>query len=528
MPIHRIAYAATQRFSPLVLDHASGDPFLGSFRDYPPTWDGLKAASEAKRYSAANRSVLVSAIRRQYEGIALGEAVSASIEKLALTDALTITTGHQLCLFLGPLYVPFKLLNTIRLAREAEERLKVPVIPVFWLASEDHDRAEVDHTWFGDRMLHWPGVAGGAVGRLPLDGIASVVEEACAALGAGIDADRVRGLLRECYRPDRTLVDATRRFAHALFGRYGLVVVDGDDRALKQLFAPIMREELLNHIAKRSVDYADERLSERYAPQAHARAINLFHLRPGHRSRIEEVDGGYQVLDGGPRFTADELLLDVELRPQDFSPNVLLRPLYQETILPNIAYIGGGGELAYWMQLKWLFQAVQLPMPLVLLRTSATLLTAKADRMRSGLGLSLEDLFAPVHELRTRLAHEGQGADAIISEEMAQVHRAMDEARRKAAAADVTLSASAEATRVRIQRALDGLQARIDRALRRKESTRLAQLDRVLNEILPGNGLQERRLSALPWIAALGNNVLDGWLVQLDPMDARFTVLSDD
>ncbi|MFN3875191.1 MAG: bacillithiol biosynthesis BshC, partial [Flavobacteriales bacterium] len=238
MLLHRIAYAATQRFSPLVLDHAVGDPFLEAFREHAPTWDGVKAAAAGRRFGLAERAALVSAVRQQYEGLGLGGPVARSIDKLSQPDALTITTGHQLCLFLGPLYVPFKLLNAIRLAREAEERLKVPVVPVFWMATEDHDRAEVDHAWFGDRLLKWPGAAGGPVGRMRLDGIEAVVEQACAALGQGAGADGLRDVLRDCYRPERTLAEATRRFAHALFGRFGLVVVDGDDRALKRLFVP--------------------------------------------------------------------------------------------------------------------------------------------------------------------------------------------------------------------------------------------------------------------------------------------------
>lgn len=527
MPIHRIAYAATKRFSTLVLDHVADDSFLSSFRDHAPTWDGLKAAAGSRQFNPAHRPVLVAAIKRQYAGIELGDAVSSSIEKLARPDALTITTGHQLCVFLGPLYVPFKLLNTIRLAREAEAKFGVPVVPVFWMASEDHDRAEIDHAWLGDRRLHWPGATGGAVGRMPLEGIDQVVNEACAALGQGTDSARLQALLRECYRADRTLAEATRRFAHALFGRFGLVILDGDDRFLKQLFAPIMREELLNGITQRAVQYADEQLAPRYAPQAHARAINLFHLRDGHRARIEADGDHYQVMHGGPRFTPQELLLDLEVRPQDYSPNVLLRPLYQESILPNIAYIGGGGELAYWMQLKWLFQAVRVPMPVVLLRTSAALLSAKSDRQREALSIGIEELFEPPHELRTRLARSLNGQAALLTDEAARLQDLMRSARTKASAVDGSLAASSEAASARMQRQLDGLQERIDRALRRKETVALDRLDKILSAVFPGDGLQERRLNFLPLLAERGEPLLDAWMEALDPLDPRFTVLVD-
>jgi bacillithiol biosynthesis cysteine-adding enzyme BshC len=361
-----------------------------------------------------------------------------------------------------------------------------------------------------------------------LENIGGVVEEACALLGPGLEADRLRALLRECYRPERTLAEATRRFAHALFGRYGLVIIDGDDPVLKRLFAPIMREELLNGIAKRAVDHADGRLAERYAPQAHARAINLFHLREGHRSRIDAEAGHYQVLNGGPRYTLEELLQDVEEHPQDYSPNVLLRPLYQETVLPNIAYIGGGGELAYWMQLRWLFQAVRVPMPVVLLRTSAALVSAKAGQLRAAIGLTHEDLFAPAAELRTRVARAAFKGSAALDAERAGLAALLGNARDKARAIDPTLQASAAATEARMMRLLDGLQARMDRALRRREAVSLDRLDRVLSELFPAGGLQERRLNMLPMLALRGPALLDQWLEALDPMDPRFTLLLDE
>ncbi|HRH39551.1 MAG TPA: bacillithiol biosynthesis BshC, partial [Flavobacteriales bacterium] len=342
--------------------------------------------------------------------------------------------------------------------------------------------------------------------------------------GDGPHAAEMKALVRACYTPDRTLAEATRRFVHALFGRFGLVIVDGDDREFKSLFVPVMREEVLNGIAQRSVVYADEQLRARYPAQAHARAINLFHLRPGHRSRIEFTNDAFQVLDGGPRFAANELLLDMELRPQDYSPNVLLRPVYQETILPNIAYIGGGGELAYWMQLKWLFQAVQIPMPVVLLRTSAAFISAEHDRLRQELRLSIEDLFQPAHELNNRVAHTASGVHTDVVEEQQQLDALFNTLRERASAIDPTLNASAGAALVRAQRLLTNLHGKMDRALRRKESVSIARLQHLLAALFPAGGLQERRANILPMLASEGSGLLDRLLSELDPLQKRFTV----
>lgn len=527
MELRTLSYAESGRFAPLVTDYLAGDPFLADFHLHSPDLKGLRSAAAERTFSAVHRSVLVAAIRRQYTGIDLGGPVGANIALLEQADTLTVTTGHQLCLFTGPLYVPFKLLNAVHLARTLSKDLGRAVVPVFWMATEDHDRAEIDHTWVNGERISWPGSAGGAVGRMPLSGIGSAIN-ALEAKAQGAFGNELAGVVRDAYRPENTLAEGTRRFVHALFGKYGLVIIDGDDKALKTLFVPVMREEILNGIVKRSVDFADERLKKRYAAQAHARSINLFHLRPGHRSRIEADGDHFQVLDGGPRFTAEELLLDLEVRPQDYSPNVLLRPVYQELVLPNIAAIGGGGEVAYWMQLRWLFQAVGVPMPVVMLRTSAAFLSAKSDRLRSELGLELIDLFRPAHDLRTQVARAGAEGDQALGKEMEQMETLFRSVREKVAAVDPTLGASAESGAKRTLRMLEGLVGKMDRARRRTEHVRIDRLQRILDELFPDGGLQERRDNILPMLAERGLGILDVLLERLDPLEARFTVLIGD
>lgn len=527
MQAHHISFADTGRFSKLAVDHAVGDGFLDGFRQFPPTLAGLHDAAAQRGFSQEHRAVLARVLRRQYEGLDALEAVSRNIDRLA-DDGLAVTTGHQLCLFMGPMYVPFKLLNAIRLAEQLSTETGRPVVPVFWMASEDHDRAEVDHAFLRGQQLDWPGEAGGAVGRMTVDGSEAAVEKAIAGLGAGPHGDELGRLLRDAYRPGRTKAEAMRRLVHGLFGRLGLVIIDGDDPELKRLFVPVMREEMLNGIVQRTVSYADERLKERYAPQAHARPINLFHLRRGHRSRIEHHEDGFRVLDGGPRFSMDELLLDLELRPQDYSPNVLMRPLYQESVLPNIAYIGGGGELAYWMQLRWLFQAVQVPMPAVLLRASAAFLPGKLEGRRAQLGLSIEDLFLPEHTIMNMVARTASGVDINLDQERASMEALISGIATRASAVDATLEASAGAMAARAHRLMDGMEERMARALRRQQAVALGRAHSILEALFPAGQLQERRESLLPLIAERGPEVLDELLQVLDPLDPRFTVLIED
>lgn len=524
MQSHRIPYAETARFTPLVLDHLAQAEGLRGLSVFAPDLSGLRKAAAERSFDAASRLTLCAAIASQYEGMELGDALQESMAALRQPDALTVTTGHQLCLFGGPLYVAFKILNVVRLARTLSADLKRPVVPVFWMASEDHDRPEIDHTWVNGSKVQWPGASAGAVGHLQLEGIEPVLQQALEAIGPGKHKAWLSELLQACYRPERSLAEATRDLVHGLFGRFGVVIVDGDDPSLKQLFVPMMQEELLNQVAERSVLYANEQIKEHYGVQAHAREINLFHLRPGYRSRIVEEAGDFRALDDGPTWTAEALLDELHAHPERFSPNVLMRPLYQETILPNIAYVGGGGELAYWLQLRWLFQALRVPMPVVLLRTSAAFISPKALKQWQALGLGTEALFAPLDTMKAKVAAHYAPYSTAVEEERAALHGFYAALAKRAGDADGSLRASVEARARAAEKGLDRIGSSLLRAAKRKEQERLLRMDAVHAELFPGGGLQERRDNILPMLAAQGPGLLDALLEGLDPLDPRFTL----
>lgn len=527
MQVERIAYADTGRFAAPVLDHLADDPFVRRFLELPADLQGLERAARERQFDAGSRAVLCAALEEQHAGSEVHAAVRESLRKLRDPRSLTITTGHQLCLFTGPLYVPYKILNTIRLARESESHLGRPVVPVFWMASEDHDAAEIDHAVINGRTIRWEGATGGAVGRMKLTGITAQVEEAVEALGIGAEVETVARLLREAYTEDRTLAEATRHFIHALFGHYGLVIVDGDDPALKRLFAPILTEELVNRVTQRTVAYANERIRERYTVQAHAREINIFHLRNGHRSRIVQDGDHYQALDDGPRWTLDELLARVEAHPEDFSPNVLLRPVYQEHILPNIAYIGGGGELSYWIQLHWLFQALRVPMPVVFLRTSAGTISEKHLRQWSELRLSTKDLFSDLVALKARVAKHGVGFRTELTAERAELERLYTAILAEVTKADGSLKGAVEARSRQALHGVERLEKAMVRAAKHDQAVWMRRMETIHEVLFPGGGLQERRDSILPRIAAEGLAVLDHWMDLLDPLDPTFVLVQE-
>ncbi len=523
MTRHPVPYRATNRFAPIVADYVEGVADLEEFRVFSPDRQGVEQAFNDRRFDAAQRALLVAVLEDQYSGVPIDPAVRRNLDLLARDGTFTVTTGHQLCLFTGPLYVPFKILNVIRLARELSTTAR-PVVPVFWMATEDHDRAEIDHAWLVGRKVQWHGDPAGAVGQLPLEGINAVLSEVDVLLGFGAHADELRAMLRSSYRAGHTLAQATRLFVHALFGRFGLVIIDGDDARLKRSFAPIMQEELLNQVTERTVRYANDKLSAHYEPQAYARAINLFHLSVGKRARIEAEGDKFRVLEGGPVLTAEQLLIELQLHPQRFSPNVLMRPVYQEVVLPNIAYVGGGGELAYWLQLRWLFQGMRVPMPAVLLRTSALFFPAKAAAKWRASGLLVEDLFAPKEALEKRIAVEHASFSVSLTDERVEHADLFDRLAKRASEADATLEASVRAKQAFSAKGLDMLERKLVHAAKRQQADRLRRMNDVLDQLF-AHGLQERRENFMPYYAGEGPAFFDRLLNVLDPLDARFNVL---
>ncbi len=527
--LYRLPYADTHRFAPLVLDHLAQDPFVRSLSDLPPTFEGLSEAARRRNFDPERRRTLIEVLRSQYEGLELSEAVRANLDALARDGTLTVTTGHQLCLFTGPLYVPLKILNTVKIAARLSEGMGRKVVPVFWMATEDHDRAEIDHAWINGGKVEWKGVAGDAVGRLRLQGIDPVIEAAAELLGPGEHALELVRSMQKCYRSEFTLAQATRLFVNELFGRFGIICLDADDAGLKRSFIPVMRSELLEGITAGTIAPATSAIADRYKVQANSREINLFHLSEGARARIERTkDGGFAIEGKERRSSRQELLEELDRHPDRFSPNVLLRPLYQETILPNVAYIGGGGELAYWLQLKPLFEHFEVPMPVLLLRSSVAILAKKEADRAADLGLSVGDLFRPAEQLEQQVAIRNAGFSTGMEQERSQLRSFYALLEERAASIDPTLVRSAGSAAHLAFKGIDHMEKRFIRAAKRKAADSIGRLHMVLDALFPNGGLQERRDNLMTFTSGRGTRLFDDLYDLLDPLDQQFTVLIDD
>lgn len=491
-----ISFKSTGYFSSIINDYLVQDEILKPFYSEYPTIENFKKIIEEKQQQSIDRLVLVDDLKVQYAEASINKApkVFHNIELLADRNTFTITTGHQLCLNTGPLYFIYKIVSVINLCKQLKAAYpKYNFVPIYWMATEDHDFAEVNHFNFKGKKIQWNTEQTGAVGRFNLSGLEGVFDEFSDLLGDyNENTTFLRQLFQKSYLQQDTLTNATRVLVHELFQSEGLVIVDGDRRALKKSMIPAFKEELTDTISSTLIEKTNAALGKHYKIQVNPREINLFYLDADLRARIISNENGFVVNETDLHFSKDEMLQLLESEPEKFSPNVVLRPLYQETILPNLAYIGGGGELAYWFQLKSVFEHFNVPFPGLLLRNSAAVLDNHQTKLFQQLEIDLEQLFMPEVDLIKILVKEGSSIDFELSEERAEITASYEKLKAKAAEINVTLVPHFEA---RLAKHLNDLEAsgkKLLRAEKRNNKELLSKITELKTSLFPKGGLQER------------------------------------
>src|SRR5690606_24458000 len=349
-----IPFRETHYFSDLICDYLDENSKVKPFYHRFPKIENFKAQIEEKQtnYSQAHRKVLCTALEKQYKNCPTSERTQQNIKALRESTTFTITTGHQINIFTGPLYFLYKIIATINLCKTLKSTYPgYNFVPVYWMATEDHDFDEINFFNFKGKKLAWNTHASGAVGRLDTQGLEDVFEVFSKELDHSKNSDAIRNLFQNAYLQHDTLATATRALVNELFGKYGLVILDADTIELKKTFIPFVKNDILNNTAFHTVSETNTGL-ENYKLQVNPREINLFYLTNNKRERIEASNNRYSVVNTNLTFTKNEIENEIEQHPERFSPNVILRPLYQEVILPNLCYIGGGGEIAYWLDRK--------------------------------------------------------------------------------------------------------------------------------------------------------------------------------
>lgn len=517
--VHRIPFADLDAFPDLFVDVANRDP--KALSHYAGDWgdsDTRRTIAETVSHQPANRNVLADTLIEQNRHWSpedtLPPAVAANIEALRDPESVAIVTGQQAGFFGGPLYTIYKTITTLQLAEEVAEETGRPVVPVFWIAGEDHDFEEIAHASILHRnevvRLDYPESAlpngnrdnAGAVGRIKLSGeINALLDTLDEHLPDSDFKPRVMNPLREAYREGRTIGDAFARLIRSLFSETGLVLIKPDDARLKRLATPLFRRDLTDsQTAVDSVLSAGEQLEEDgYHAQVHAAPTNLFLLDEHGRLPIDREDGGFRLRGTDRTFTEPELLGRLDASPEDFSPNVVLRPLMQDTLLPTLAYIAGPGETSYFAQYKSVYEWAEIQMPLIHPRASVSLVESKVQSVLDAFDLSIADLTGDVEQLfQTLVVGEMEvDVDAVFGEALAQIHGAINTLKPHVEEVDRTLVKSAEAARAAVAKEMNDLKQRVVRAEKRQQDELRAKLDKACVNLVPGGSLQERRINVL-------------------------------
>ncbi len=530
MSVNRIEYKNTGYFSKMMVDYLAEDSNLASFYNRFPKLENFKKQIEEKQqsFSQQSRNVLAAQLKNQYNDFKISEATQNNIEKLNELNTFTVTTGHQLNIFTGPLYFLYKIFSTINLAEQLNSKYpENHFVPIYWMATEDHDFEEINYFNFQGKKVRWNKESSGAVGELSTKGLEEVLEVYSKQLGESDNAKKLIALFKESYLEHNNLTDATRYLGNALFSEYGLVIVDGNDTVLKKAFTPYAEKELFGNLSHKKVSETTKKLTALdYSEQVHPREINLFYLKENVRERIIERDGKFFVNETDISFSSEEIKSELKNHPERFSPNALLRPLYQEITLPNLCYIGGGGELAYWFQLKDYFEEVEVVFPILLLRNSALLVPQNLSEKLMKLDLSIADLFQNQNDLVEQHTKKLSEIDIDFTPQRELLKEQFTDMYSLAEKTDASFIGAVAAQEKKQLNGLDHLEKRLLKAQKRKLSDQLDRLTNIQDQLFPSYSLQERTVNFSEFYLEYGDKLYEELKSNLDPLNIQFAVIT--
>jgi bacillithiol biosynthesis cysteine-adding enzyme BshC len=524
----RISFKDSKQFSKLFIDYVNGTEQLKPFYSYSPKIESFKQIIADKSNEGLNREVLASVLKEQYASLTDTSLQLKNIELLLDKKTYTVCTGHQLCLFTGPMYFIYKILSTINLAEEFKKNYPdYNFVPVYWMASEDHDFAEIQSIHLFGKTVSWNNEhAKGAVGRLESFSMDTVIDELKLILGDSSNANELLELFQEAYLKHHDLAGATRFMVHQLFKEYGLLILDPDAKELKREFTLFIKDDVLNNTNHAIVQQSIDELSKLgFSAQVNPREINCFYIKDGIRERIENDGNVFSVLNTDITFTKEAIVTEIELHPNRFSPNVVLRPLYQQCILPNVAYIGGPGELAYWLEYKAMFNHHNIVFPILMPRNFALLSDEKTNQQIGKLGFIVNDFFQDVDVLNKSFVTKNASGSLDLTAEQAGISAAFDDVMTKAIAVDATLKGTVEAEMQKALNSIKNIESKIVRAEKQKQETSINQIKKIKAKFFPEDTLQERYENFAPFYIKHGKQFISIIKEELKPFDFELLIL---
>ncbi|MCW3077893.1 MAG: bacillithiol biosynthesis cysteine-adding enzyme BshC [Bacteroidetes bacterium] len=478
----------------LVKDYIDRNKKLDHFYDYYPDQKGFEGILKNNNYASLDRKKLTEILLEQASTVENSSQKSKNnIELLLNQNSYTVTTGHQLCLFTGPLYFIYKLFSAINLAEELKTLFPDKnFIPVYWEASEDHDFEEINHFNLFGKTLKWETDQQGAVGNFETQDLQSLLPLIKEIFGNTANALYLEQLFEKAYLQHSSLSSATRYLVNELFGAYGLVIVNGNDARFKKQFITHFKTDIFDNLAfKKVTEQIEELKALGYGAQVNPREINCFYMERGLRGRLEKQNENYNVIGTDRIFTNEEINSVVDNEPEKISPNVVLRPLYQQAILPNIAYVGGPGELAYWLQYKSMFSAFGITFPVLVPRAFITLVEKNVKNKIDKLDFNLEDVFKD-EEILIKIFQVRSNNIFDLGMEKETLEKLYASISEKIAHIDKTLVNTVSAELQKTLNGMDVVSGKANRSLKQRSETEINQVKFIKDKLFPGKIPQER------------------------------------
>lgn len=501
---------------------------LASFYRFEPTLEGLLQAADVRKSYQPDRKLLVEVLSDHYSGVKLHGRQEVNLKNLSGEQTFTIVTAHQPALFTGPSYYIYKIISAIRLCEELKKTSPLQnFVPVFINGAEDHDFVEVKSSFLFHKEVVWETQQFGAVGRYTVEGLERAFHKFSEILGNGDHAVRIKEAIEFALKDSRTYNDFVFKFINNIFGQYGLLVLNMDDVRLKKAFIPVMEKELTESVSEPLVLETQHALQQfDFKPQAHPREINLFYFtESGGRERIVRDEESFRILHTEMAYTKNEIIELLHKHPERFSPNVITRPLFQEFILPNIAYIGGGGELAYWLERKSQFEAFNIYFPCLIRRNSVLIIPKNVRKIIEKLGIDADDLFEEEQVFLQKYVYARAEADTETNKEQEALKEIMHQLEQKASLIDPTLVPYVAAEGARMLKSIEHMEQKFHKSIRQKEENTINQIRGLREKLFPGNGLQERKENFMQYASLEGLGLIDELIMYLNPLDKSFVVL---
>lgn len=524
-----IEYQKTKSFGKLPLDYRLKKPHFSDLITNFPSLDNFRnqISIKSKNFDNLNRKELSDVINDQYKDIELNKIQKTNIDNILKENTFTITTGHQLNLLTGPLYFIYKIISVINLVESLNKKYKkYNFVPIYWMASEDHDFKEINNFSIKGKTFCWDSNQTGIVGDFKLNNFNKLVEEFENFVINSGHGQELCLMIKESYSNSNNLADATRIFVNRIFSEYGLIIVDANDKKLKSLFKKTLINEVKNGLVINNSKKSIDKLKDlNYEIQASPREINLFYIQKDIRERIVNKGEYYTTDNNLKKWSNEEIIKEINESPESFSPNVLLRPLYQEHILPNLCYIGGPAEISYWLELKSVFDKENLIFPLLLSRSSAVIIRKKIRESLEKYNIKIEDIFLSRQDLKNKLTLSFSKNKINFSDLKIQLNKQFSELRKISKKTDKSFIGALNAQEKKQFNGLDMLEKRLLKAEQKIHEQKISKIMTLLDEISPNDNLQERIFNFSNFYKDYGKNMIDLIKNNLDPLDQKFSVV---